>query len=392
MRAHGTIAATVEVATITGILQRAWQDGQSVVCVTDDVRVAAAVSSHVAAVMPSAASLRVLSSSESVFAHNLGDCLVVVGADAVDVSALQADVVVAVHAQPDSEQPRLLASTSHWQSQGEPAVIGRAALELDSPEATVWAQDASPTRVHSGARLIAVVSSSGARGATTCAWAIALAQDTFTVLVDGDSRSAGLDLWIRAEAQAGSRWPDVLPLREVVARSQVARGLISVTDHCLLLSHDRRPIRPEWNSLSYVLSGLAGDDVMVVDLSADSASDFAAAVLDTADDIVVVTEPTVSSCAAAAKFLMNLSSSRERVVLAVRGPRAELSEQAMVAAIACRSTVSVPEDRQFARSLAHGRTDRAVGKRWRAALADGQLLAAQRAGDGKGPRSRLLAR
>ena len=362
-------------------LRLAREQDQRVLCVTDDVHIAAAVSRAFGERADCTDCLQVIASSESVFTTNAADCLVLVGADAVGVSALRPDAVVAVGEHGDDAHPPDFdaGAPEAWPPARRQVVVpardvGRAvkAMPLSPPEVV----DVVPPRTRP--RLLVVANSPGAGGASTLAWAIALAGKGLAVLVDADSRSAGLDLWVQAESLPASRWPDIQHLREDVSRPQITSALISVTQQCLLLSQGRSRTRPDWTALSHVVTGLAVDDVVVVDVSSDTTSDFATAALAAADDIIMVVAPTVSSCAAAVTLLADIADGPARTVIAVRGQDAELGERTLTTALNPRVLMHVPEDRRFIRSLPDAHAHRAVSRRWRRALIAAGLITVAR--------------
>lgn len=393
--------------------------GSEVVCVTDDIRLAAAVSQAFAGTS-AVAPVKFVSSSELVFTVLSPMAFVVAGVDALALVHQRVDAIVTrgdLGGVPVSTQARrgaesALAIAGSWAtptSAGHVAcatvdapkvpwfalpdddhrlrdMVGRASsfIDVQAPISTsVVTQSASlaveparlPSNQHTtadgvsdGVRLISVANCSTGTGASTVAWILALAYDGFSVLIDGDFRSAGLDLWINAESHAASRWPDVVQLEESVSRRQVESALIMVSEQCVLLSHGRESVAPTWAALTSMRSGLDVGDLIVVDLSSDTSSDFANSAFAGADDIVIVVSPTVSSCAAAGKLMSRIPDSSARTVLAVRGRARELSETTMRQTLNPRHMLQLPEDRRVVRALQGRRYGAVVSQRWRQSL------------------------
>lgn len=409
----------------------------AVLCVTDDVSLAAAV----AVALHDVAAVRVMGSAESVFAVTPSAATVVLGADAAALSAVPGDAVVAVvadgavvteaagaataraatamftlplQAQPLRDFVTLTATRRYpagsqsaaggFLARGVPgfepgvgagvsgesdsAVAAPSEPDVGSPSQSGAAHSAGRTagragnpvttypevrvvpqpRGHEGPRVITVCNASGGAGASSLAWVVALAQQGDAVLVDGDARSPGLDLFIRAESEPASRWPDVAGLDEPVALEHIRRSLVNVTESCVLLSHGRSPASPQWSALAHVLDAVSPHGTVVIDLSADTGSDFAAGAIRASTHFIVVMPATVAACAGARTLLHRVPRASGPTTIAIRGNRAELTSGTVHEVLGADNLVRLPEDSGLGRRLHDRRFNAVVGTAWQVAL------------------------
>jgi len=177
-------------------------------------------------------------------------------------------------------------------------------------------------RADDGGRVLAVLGGRGGAGASVLAAAVAgAAADSGrrALLVDCDPLGGGLDLVLGAEDTAGLRWSGVALTGGRVAASALHDALPSSGGLLTVLSCGRDDTEPAPEAVAAVLdAGRRAGDVVVCDLPR-TLGPVARAVLDRADNTVLVVPAEVRACAAAARVLAAVSD-RVGGLRVVRGP------------------------------------------------------------------------
>ncbi|MGY4709778.1 septum site-determining protein Ssd [Mycolicibacterium sp. CBM1] len=202
--------------------------------------------------------------------------------------------------------------------------------------------DAAETS-HDGSRTGAVVAVTGGRGGGGAStFAVALAQAaTAALLVDLDPWSGGIDLVAGSESEPGLRWPD-LNLQGGRLAWTAVRDALPNRHGVSVLSGARHCHELDGAAVEAVLdAGRRGGVVVICDLPRRTTA-AAAAALDRADLVVLITTCDVRGVAAAAAMAPVLRSANPNVGLVVRGPApgglraaevAEVTDLALLAAM-----------------------------------------------------------
>jgi len=213
--------------------------------------------------------------------------------------------------------------------------------------------------------VVGVAGACGGAGASTLAAALALRRgpSSKVTLIDADPCGGGLDVLLGVEKSAGSRWPDLLSSRGVVAADALADALVQV-DGVAVLSWGATaaPALPV-DAMDSVLSAAGrGNDLVVVDLPrvADAAAEHAAA---RSDRVVLVVPASVRAVASAASAAARWSALGAELALAVRHPGpADLTPAAVADAVALPLLGVVPTDARLANLGDRGRFARALAR------------------------------
>lgn len=232
-----------------------------------------------------------------------------------------------------------------------------------NPAVTSWEPDQHP-------RTIAVCNAVGGAGATTFAWVLALlVAQQGCVLIDGDSRSGGLDLWLGLEGEPASRWDAVATLTEPIDSTRALSALLPVTANLRMLSHGRSHINPSVESFNAFMGSLPPAAIRLIDLSADTSSDTASATLGASDIVVIVTRNTLTGCVNAQKLMTEIRrETNAPVVLAIREVAQGISFQALHRMVLSDAILSLPADTTVSTKLQQSRFSMVISRRWRRAL------------------------
>jgi len=362
-----------------------------VVCVTDSPEIAHAVTHALHAHQLAVTMLR---TEQLLFASSgLASARIVVGADVWPLPLAQVQAIVAAE---DLDYPTSPAEMSYGKQvrtrgQGQqlpkPNIGGRRGFTSDSsdvptfilPEqadefAAMFAARANPAVTNSGpdkhSRTIAMCNAVGGAGATTLAWVLALlVAQQGCVLIDGDSRSGGLDLWLGLEGEPASRWDAVARLTEPIDSTRALSALLPVTANLRLLTHGRSRINPSVESLNAFMSSLPPAAMRLIDLSADTSSDIARATLGASDIVVIVTRNTLTGCVNAHKLMTEIRrETNAPVVLAIREVAQGISFQALHRMVVSDAILGLPADTTVSTKLQQSRFSMVVSRRWRRAL------------------------
>lgn len=179
----------------------------------------------------------------------------------------------------------------------------------------------TPTRSPAGA--VAVVGGHGGCGASTLAAAVALvaaASGARVMLADLDHSGGGLDLLLGAEDLTGLRWRDIAGDTGSIGGSALRAALPEAADGLCVVAPARDDPDPPGTRtvLAVVDAARTNGDFVVADVGRDW-SPTTRAVLDSMDEVVVVTAATVAGVAASRRLVTRLSDCAEPG-LVVRGP------------------------------------------------------------------------
>jgi secretion/DNA translocation related CpaE-like protein len=166
--------------------------------------------------------------------------------------------------------------------------------------------------------VLAVIGGRGGAGASVFATALAhVARDA--LLVDVDPWGGGIDLALGSEGEAGLRWPDLALQGGRVGYAALCEAL-PVRRGITVLSAGRSGREVDEGALRAVIdAGCRGGATVICDVPR-RATPAAAAALDAADLVVLVTPADVRSCAATTALGQWLVETNPNVGIVVRGP------------------------------------------------------------------------
>ncbi len=230
--------------------------------------------------------------------------------------------------------------------------------------------------------VIGVVGGRGGAGASVLAAAVAFRAEHSGgggLLVDCDPLGGGIDVLLAAERDRGPRWPELdlsgrvsmTALGEALPRKRCPAGSLS------FVSYGRGGPGPEPDAIEAVLSaGRRAGRTVVCDLPRYFGAE-TAAVVGSADLVVVVVPAELRACAAAKQVLSRLEPLGTRTGVAVRGPSSSgLAPQEIADAVGVPLIASMGRERSL--SMALDRGEFILKHRGQLATAAADVLAAAR--------------